>query len=86
MKKQNKTKTTKNVSRKKDVLIEFDNSEISLMLEAIKSQIKKVEEERFYRHYHPEGFYRIYLERYWRIAEKLDRKLPKAVFIKMSKF
>ena len=73
--------------KKKDFdLVEFDNEEISLLLEAVKNQIKKVEEERFYRNQHPEGFYDIYLERYWEIVNKLDRKLPRAVFIKMPKF
>jgi hypothetical protein len=67
-------------------LVEFDNSEITLLLEAVKGQIKRVEEDRFYRHQHPGDFYDIYLERYWRIVEKLDRKLPRAVFIKMPKF
>jgi hypothetical protein len=80
-----KTRKAK-LSTKKDDVIEFDNAEIALLLEAIKAQIKKVEEERFYRHQHPEGFYNIYLERYWKIAGKLDQKLPKVVFIKMPKF
>lgn len=69
----------------KDV-IEFDNDEMCLLLEAVKKQIKKVEEERFYRREHPDGFYTIYLERYWKIVSKLDRKLPRAIFVKMPKF
>lgn len=89
MKSPNKRKSVKKinkVSRKNHDLIEFDNAELALLLEAVKKQIKSVEEERFYRRTHPEGFYNIYLERYWRIVEKLDRKLPKAIFIKMPKF
>lgn len=44
-------------------LIEFDNSEIALLLEAVKAQIKRVEEDRFYRHNHPDEFYGIYLDK-----------------------
>jgi len=75
----------KKTIRKEDI-IELDSGEVSLLLEAVKKQIKKVEEERFYRHEHPDAFYDIYLERYWNLVKKLDRRIPHAIFIKMPKF
>lgn len=70
---------------KKDT-IELDSSEVALLLEAIKAQIKEVEHERFYSHRHPEGFYQIYLERYHIIEQKLNLPVPKVLFVKMPKY
>lgn len=70
----------------KDTFIEIDRGELSLIIEALEKMRKKVEEDRFYRNDHPREFYDIYLERYWRLIEKLDVKIPKAIFIKMPKF
>jgi len=71
---------------KKDDIIELDSAEVSLLLEAVKKQIERVKEEKFYRNEHPDSFYEIYLERYWNLVKKFDRKIPYAIFIKMPKF
>ena len=52
---------------KKDDIIELDSAEVSLLLEAVKKQIKRVEEDKFYRNEHPDAFYQIYLGRYWNL-------------------
>lgn len=59
---------------------------VEYILEAVKKQIKNIKEERFYRHDHPDCFYDIYIDRYWNLVKKLDRKIPYAVFIKMPKY
>jgi len=66
--------------------IELDNAELSLIIEALKVMRDKTEEERFYRTMHPQEFYNIYLVRYGRLIDKLDVRVPKAVFLKMPKF
>ena len=84
------TKTKKIIKKSKprikDISIELDNAEINLIIEAIRDKRKKVEEDRFYVRCHPEEFYNIYLRRCNDILNKLDIRIPRAVFIKMPKF
>ena len=76
----------KKTKKNKEIIIELEDGELSLIVEALKKQVKKVWEDKFYRAYHPECFYDIYIKRYGRLIEKLDVRVPKAVFIKMPKF
>jgi len=70
----------------KQRIIELDESEIALILEAVKKQIKAVEWEKFYRREHPGVFYDGFIKKYYSIVKKLDRRIPYPVFIKMPKF
>jgi len=79
----------KKVTKKKVVeksTIELESDELHLIIEALRKQEEKIREERFYRRSQPEGFYNIYLERYWRLLDKLDRRLPNPIYIKLPKF
>lgn len=80
-----KVKKIKKV-KKEDSLIELDSSEVSLIIEALRDKEKAVREDMFYRNDHPREFYQIYLERYFRLKNKFDAIIPRAVFIKMPKF
>jgi hypothetical protein len=79
-------KKIKNQKIKKDkkIIIEIESGELSLIIEALKNMEKRVHEDMFYRHDHPQGFYEIYFERYNRLIGKLDGKYPMPVFIKIT--
>jgi hypothetical protein len=66
--------------------IELSSEERSLLIEVLKGQMKRVREDMFYRHDHPDAFYEVYLQRYSHLIQKLDAIFPKAVFIKWPKF
>lgn len=66
--------------------IELDSAEVSLITEAVKEKLSRVREERFYRQDHPDGFYEIYLQRYSRILDKLNIRVPRVLYVKMPKF
>jgi len=52
--------------------IELEYEEMSLIIEALQKQEKKIREDRFYRREHPEAFYDVFLERYVRLLNKLS--------------
>jgi len=66
---------------KKKERIELTNEELSLLLEALKYQVKRVREDMFYRNEHPREFYEIYLRRYFDLMNKIDYKIPKTVML-----
>lgn len=79
-------KSKTKIEKKPSNVVELSGDEVSLIMEALKNMEKKVREDMFYRREHPNAFYEIYLERYYRIMNKLDIRIPKAIFIKMPKF
>ena len=48
---------------------QLDDQDCLLICEALKKQLKKVEEERFYYRTNSEGFYRLYIEKYTKLME-----------------
>lgn len=76
------------MKKEKYEIVELEDGEISLIIEALKKMEKKVREDRFYRHEHPEGFYDIFLERYGRLLNKLSLstkiiKIPESMRFKI---
>lgn len=59
---------------KKKNEFQLDDNDCALICEALKEKLKKVEEERYYRNQHPEGFYRIYIEKYSKLINWFSGK------------
>ena len=76
----------KKAIKESNLTIELEDGEVNLIMEALKNQLKKVKEESFYSPKHERGFYEIYIDRYYRLLNKLDVKLPKVIRMKLPKF
>jgi hypothetical protein len=64
----------------------LDSDEVYLIIEALKKQRTKVEQERLYRTRYSREFYDIRLEQYWSIISKLDRPISKKEWKNIHKF
>lgn len=80
-----KKKTTKKLKPEGEPYYLTDDETV-LIMEALKNHEKKIREEKFYRHDHPDLFYEVFLERLWKIMNKIDRPIRIIKGVKFPNF